>query len=62
MLLRIGLVGLLRTRRYHRPCPEAVPRRAGRWPGRMCKGHKVAYAIVLLSAIDIVMGEVDRRG
>jgi len=26
----------------------------------MCKGHKVADAIVILGAIDIVMGEVDR--
>jgi len=28
--------------------------------GEMCKGHKVADAIVILGAIDIVLGEVDR--
>jgi NADH-quinone oxidoreductase subunit B/C/D len=28
--------------------------------GEMCKGHKIADIIVLLGAIDIVMGEVDR--
>ena len=28
--------------------------------GEMCKGHKVADAIVILGAIDVVMGEVDR--
>ena len=28
--------------------------------GEMCKGHKVADAVVILGSIDIVLGEVDR--
>jgi NADH:ubiquinone oxidoreductase subunit D len=28
--------------------------------GEMCKGHKIADTVVILGAVDIVLGEVDR--
>jgi NADH:ubiquinone oxidoreductase subunit D len=28
--------------------------------GKMCKGHKMVDTIVILGAVDIAMGEVDR--
>ncbi len=43
--------------RYHVRAPSFVNLTV---LGEMCKGHKVADAVVILGSIDIVLGEVDR--
>ena len=43
--------------RYHVRAPSFVNLTV---LGELCKGHKVADAVVILGSIDIVLGEVDR--